>query len=394
MYDCIVIGCGFCGSVIARELAEKQNKKVLVVEKRAHIAGNMYDAYNKEGILVQLYGPHTFVTDKNELLDYVKRFGRWHEYILSADSYIDGQLIPLPFGFRAAEKFYDPPKARTVIERLKKEFPRKARVPIYMLTSSNDPLVREYGELLCEKDYIPYTAKQWGLSPEQIDPSVIARVKVVLSYDANYMQQKYQVMPDTCFTDVFRNILDHKNITIQLNTDALNYLCLSEGNSTICYQGLKKGIPVVFTGPIDELFHYIYGHLPYRSLKFVSETYEKDYVQATPFIAYPQAEGYIRVTEYKHLTGQKVNGKTTLIAEYPIEYDPNSEDGKIPYYPVITIENLATYAKYRQLADSYSNLYVCGRLGDYRYYNMDQVIERAFEVCNQILYNWKKGTKE
>ncbi|WP_312692028.1 UDP-galactopyranose mutase [Caproiciproducens sp.] len=382
MYDYIVVGAGFCGSVIARKIAEELGKKVLVLEKRKHIAGNMYDEFDEYGILVQRYGPHTFVTNQKELAEFVKKYGEWRDYDVTARVEIDGNLMPIPFNFRSIELFYGKEKSAVLIDKLKKAFPGQARIPVYMLTDNTDPAIQEYGKLLFEKDYIPYTSKQWGIPPEKIDRSVIARVQIALSYDEKYMQQTYQMMPEDGFTKIFHNILNHKNINVQTGTDALDMITADGAEHRVLYNGHE--IPVIYTGPIDELFGLKYGRLPYRSLDIVFQTKDMDYFQSVAFIAYPQANGYTRSCEYKYLTGQKVNGKTTLSIEYPLQYDPNALKGNIPYYPVINDENRKKYQQYKNLADKFQNLYVCGRLGDYKYYNMDAAIERALEVFNQI----------
>lgn len=382
MYDYIVVGAGFCGSVIARKIAEELGKKVLVLEKRKHIAGNMYDEFDEYGILVQRYGPHTFVTNQKELAEFVKKYGKWRDYDVTARVEIDGNLMPIPFNFRSIELFYGKEKSIVLIDKLKKAFPGQARIPVYMLTDNKDPAIQEYGKLLFEKDYIPYTSKQWGIPPEKIDRSVIARVQIALSYDEKYMQQTYQMMPEDGFTKIFQNILNHKNIDVQTSTDALDMITADGAEHRVLYNGHE--IPVIYTGPIDELFRLKYGRLPYRSLDIVFQTKDMDYFQSVAFIAYPQANGYTRSCEYKYLTEQKVNGKTTLSIEYPLQYDPNALKGNIPYYPVINDENRKKYQQYKNLADKFQNLYVCGRLGDYKYYNMDAAIERALEVFNQI----------
>ncbi len=382
MYDYIVVGAGFCGSVIARKIAEELGKKVLVLEKRKHIAGNMYDEFDEYGILVQRYGPHTFVTNQKELAEFVKKYGEWRDYDVTARVEIDGNLMPIPFNFRSIELFYGKEKSAVLIDKLKKAFPGQARIPVYMLTDNTDPAIQEYGKLLFEKDYIPYTSKQWGIPPEKIGASVIARVQIALSYDEKYMQQTYQMMPEDGFTKIFHNILNHKNINVQTGTDALDMITADGAEHRVLYNGHE--IPVIYTGPIDELFGLKYGRLPYRSLDIVFQTKDMDYFQSVAFIAYPQANGYTRSCEYKYLTGQKVNGKTTLSIEYPLQYDPNALKGNIPYYPVINDENRKKYQQYKNLADKFQNLYVCGRLGDYKYYNMDAAIERALEVFNQI----------
>lgn len=384
MYDYIVVGAGFCGSVVARKLAEELDKKVLILEKRKQIAGNMYDYKDENGIMVQKYGPHTFVTDKPEIVDYISKYGDWREYYVNNVAEIDGQLIPSPFNFKAIEMMYPTEHAKELIHRLQEKFPNEERVPIFMLAESDDEMIREYAERMYIKDYIPYTCKQWGIPPEKLDRSVIARVKIVLSYETNYMQQKYQLMPMVSFTKFFTNLLDHPNITVKTCVDALDHLEMDLERNVVKFKDEDRIVPVIYTGPIDEMFDMCFGRLPYISLDIKNVTHNENYHQATPLIVYPQAEGYTRSSEYKYFYDQKVDGKTTVSFEYPMQYDPDAEIGNIPYYPVINDTNLNTYSQYRALADKFSNLYVCGRLGDYKYYNMDAAIERAFEVFDRI----------
>lgn len=382
MYDYVIAGAGFSGGILARELAEKLNKKVLVLDRRNHIAGNMYDEYDANGILVQRYGPHTFVTDNAEVIQYINRFVPWHDYFITAQVEIDGKLMPMPFNYKSIEMLYEKTRAHSLIQELEKAFPGQRRVPVFSLTEHDSPNISEFGRLLCEKDYIPYTSKQWGINPEDIDKSVIERVKVALSYDENYMQQKYQVMPEHSFTEFFTNLLNHKNITVQLNSDILKYLKVNYEKNKILFMDAE--VPIIFTGPIDELFDCRYGRLPYRSLNIEFQSHDRDYYQKAPFIAYPQAKDYTRITEYKYLTGQKKSDRTTISIEYPLNYDPEERVGNIPYYPVICEKNHEMYSRYRVLADKFHNLFVCGRLGDYKYYNMDQAILRAFQVFHNI----------
>ncbi|WP_306568828.1 UDP-galactopyranose mutase [Faecalispora jeddahensis] len=383
MHDYIIVGAGFSGSVIARKIAQELDKKVLILEKRPHIAGNMYDEIDAEsGVLVQRYGPHTFVTDNPEIVNFIKQYDNWHDFYARSRVEIDGQLMPIPFNFQSVQMFYPQDQAQVLIGKLQSAFAGQERVPVFALTDHSDREIREFGELLYEKDYIPYTCKQWGIPPEKMDRSVLARVKFALSYDDIYMQQKYQMMPSIGFTQVFENMLNHPNITVQTSVDALNGLTFDYEKHCVRYQG--KRLPVVFTGPIDELFGLKFGRLPYRSIDIEYEVKAADRIQETPIITYPQAPRKTRTTEYKLLTGQILPGKTLVATEYPVEYTPELETGNVPFYPVINDGNLAQYRQYRELADSFENLYVCGRLGDYKYYNMDAAILRALEVYQQV----------
>ncbi len=378
-FDAVVVGTGFSGSIIARKLADNLNKKILVLEKRNHIAGNMYDEVNDKGIRVQMYGPHTFFTDKKWIVDFVQEYTEWEPCEVTAKVEIDNKLYTLPFNFQFIHEYYEEEFAQMLIKKLKAAFGGMERVSVYELLDSKDDDIANFGKMLCEKDYYPYTSKQWGLPMENMDRSVISRVKFALSDDRRYIQQKYQYNPVNGFTSFFENILDAEKITVLKNTDALECISFDESNGKVLFSwnGTEHCCPIIFTGPIDELFGCRYGQLPYRSLDIIIETLNQDSYQDVPFVSYPQAEGYTRVVEYKKLTNQSVKDYTTISTEYPIEYVP---DKNLPYYPIINDPNTNLYNKYKELADTFSNLFVCGRLGDYKYYNMDAAIERALEV--------------
>ncbi len=379
-YDVIVVGSGFTGSVIARELANK-NKKVLLVEKRNHIAGNMYDKKLENGVLVHIYGPHTFFTDEIGLVKYIQRFSEWEKFDVKAQVCIDDNNYSLPFGFRFVSEYFNCEKAERLISKLRAMFPGQERATIYELLGTKDAEISELGRLLCEKDYYPYASKQWGIPMESLDPSVISRVKFALSDDDRYIQQKYQYVPIAGYTSFFERLLDSENIFIYKETDALEHIFFNGNKAYFSWDSFKYECPIVFTGPIDELFSFKFGRLPYRSLDIKFESYEKDSVFDAAFVSYPQAEGYTRKVEYKKITAQKLKGQTTISIEYPKEYVKGKN---LPFYPVINKENLELLGSYRNEAQKYKNLFVCGRLGDYKYYNMDAAVKRALEISNEI----------
>lgn len=382
-FDAIVIGTGFSGSVIARKLVDNLGINILVLEKRAHIAGNMYDQVNEQGIRIQMYGPHTVITDKKWIIDFISQYAQWESNNVTAKVEIDGRLYTLPFNYPFIREYYDAGTAELLIFKLNYYFAGKERVTIFELLDCPDETVQNFGKMLCQKDYFPYSSKQWGIPMEKMDRSVISRVKFALSDDNRYIQQKYQYTPVHGYTDFFEHLLDSENITIQKNTDALQYISFDDKTGKVCFHWEHKRLycPVIFTGPIDELFKSRFGSLPYRTLDIQFKSYPVDSFQVVPFISYPQAEGYTRIVEYKKLTNQTVPGVTTVSIEYPADYVPNRNE---PYYPIINESNLELYQQYRVMADRYSNLFVCGRLGDYKYYNMDAAIERAIQVEAKI----------
>lgn len=377
-YDIVVVGCGLTGGVIARHLAET-GKKVLVLDRRGHIGGNMYDYTDEHGFLVQKYGPHTFHTKKKELYDYMCRFEEWNEYKLTCGAFIDGKCTPTPFNFQTIDDFYSPNEAEELKAHIKAAFGDISTATVIDVMSHSDTLISGYAKFLFEKDYSLYTAKQWGISPSEIDVSVLERVPLRFSYDVGYFDDKFQVMPRHSFTRFFENLFDHKNITVELGVNALEYIKIV--GDEIHINGKTANIPVVYSGALDELFEYKFGELPYRSLRFEWKFEDKDSVQDMPIVAYPQAEDFTRITEFKKLPLQNSRG-TSYAVEYPLKYDHLEHTE--PYYPVLTKYSKKQYAKYRDLADTINGLYCCGRLGDFKYYNMDQALERALEMCLKI----------
>lgn len=378
MEKVLIIGAGLSGAVIARYLAEK-GQQVDIWEKRSHIAGNMYDYEDDHGFLVQKYGPHTFHTKKRELYEYMCRYEDWQDYKLTCGAVWDGKYTPTPFNFTTIDTFYPEEKAEELKKHLLLAFKGRSTATVVEVLGNEDPLVREYAEFLFRNDYAPYTAKQWGVSPEEIDPSVLARVPLRFSYDVGYFDDPYQVMPVHSFTSFFENLLHHSNIHVELGQDALKQLEIKDNQVTV--DGRPFAGLVIYTGPIDELFHLKYGKLPYRSLRFEWKYSENESIQDAPVVAYPQEKGFTRITEYKKLPVQDKSGSSYAL-EYPLPY----EEGKDmePYYPVLTKESKEQYAKYKVLAEKVPNLICCGRLADFKYYNMDQALERALAICQKL----------
>lgn len=371
---CLVVGCGLTGTVVARELAER-GAQVEIWERRRHIGGNMYDYVDAHGFLVQKYGPHAFHTAKKELFEYICRFEQWQEYRLACGAVWDGRYTPTPFNFTTIDTFYQPEEAAQLKEKLGEAFAGRETATVVEVLEHPDPKVRGYAAYLFEKDYAPYTAKQWGISPGEIDPSVLKRVPLRFSYGEGYFDDVYQVMPCHSYTRFFEKLLDHPNISVRLGVEALEHLAVREDRLWIDGQAAEH--PVVYTGALDELFGCRYGKLPYRSLRFEWRYTEEDSVQAAPVVAYPQAADYTRITEFKKLPVQDRQGSSYAV-EYPLPYREGMEAE--PYYPVLTRGSQEQYAQYEALANRIPFLTCCGRLADFKYYNMDQALERALAV--------------
>ena len=360
MFDYMIVGAGFAGSVLAERLASVANKKVLLVEQRDHIGGNAYDYYNHHGILVHKYGPHIFHTNSRKVFDYLSKFTAWRPYEHRVLASVDGQLVPLPINLTTINTLYGLQLSSDQVEAF---YNLKAEKVDHVRTSA-DVVISKVGKELYEKFFKGYTRKQWDLDPSELDASVTSRVPTRTNKDDRYFTDTYQAMPLHGYTKMFRNMLSHPNIKIMLNTD------YKEIVDVIPYQRL------IFTGPIDSYFNYCYGKLPYRSIDFRSDTFDKETFQATGTINFPNEHPYTRITEFKYLTGQ-VHHKTSVVYEYP------TADGD-PYYPIPRPENAELYKKYQSLADTMTNTYFTGRLGTYKYYNMDQVIAQSLTLFEKL----------
>lgn len=378
----VVVGTGFSGAVIAREIAEKLNREVTVLEKREHIGGNMYDETDEHGILVQKYGPHVLVTNEWSVISYLSRFSEMFQHTVKELSYMDGQYVRLPFNFESIQQMLGYEKADVVINKLRKAYPGRDRVPILDLCNHEDKEISSYGNLLFEKSFRTYCAKQWDVPVETLDKSIMNRSALALGYDERYMNKDFQFLPRDGFTAMFREMLSHPNISVECNCDALERIHLDEDTKTVFYNGEPVEL-LVYTGAIDELFHVKYGELPYRSLDIHYDWYDVDKVYPEKIISYPQADGYTRRTEFKFMMYDQSKAKgSTIATEYPVAYVKGGEYA--PYYPVITDENKARYEVYLREARSYGNIFLCGRLADFKYYNMDDCILHAFEIFKQI----------
>jgi UDP-galactopyranose mutase len=360
MFDYLIVGAGFAGSVLAERLATRSNKKVLIIDKRSHIAGNAYDHYNEEGILVHKYGPHIFHTNSKDVFDYLSQFTEWRSYEHRVLASVDGQLVPIPINLDTINKLYG---LNLTSFELEDWFESVAeQVPV--VKTSEDVVVSKVGRELYEKFFRNYTRKQWGMDPSELDKSVTSRVPTRTNRDGRYFTDTYQAMPLHGFTKMFENMLSHPNIKVMLNTD---------------YKEIMNIIPfkeMIFTGPVDEYFDYKFGKLPYRSLEFKHETLNTETFLPTAVVNYPNEQPYTRITEFKYLTGQK-HPKTSVVYEYP------QAEGD-PYYPVPRPENAELYNKYKKLADQTPGVHFVGRLATYKYYNMDQVVAQALTLYKKI----------
>jgi len=360
MFDYLIVGAGFAGSVLAERLANGSGKSVLICDKRPHIGGNAYDHYNDDGILIHKYGPHIFHTNSRDVFDYLSQFTEWREYQHRVLACVDGMLVPIPINLETINKLYglnlNSLEAKYFFEKI-----REKREPV---VTSEDVVVNAVGRELYEKFFRGYTLKQWGLDPSELDASVTARVPTRMNRDSRYFTDHYQAMPRHGYTRMFERMLDNPRIKVMLNCD------YNEIEGEIEYGEM------IYTGPIDSFFDYRYGELPYRSLEFKHETHDVEWFQEAPVVNYPNNQAYTRVTEFKYLTGQS-HRKTSVVYEFPrAEGDP--------YYPIPRPENAEVYAKYKTLADSRKDVHFVGRLATYKYYNMDQIVAQALTVYGKM----------
>lgn len=370
----LVVGCGLSGATAARLLAEK-GYKVTIWERRNHIGGNMYDYYDEYGIPVHKYGPHTFHTNDEEVYRFICKYGEWEEFHIKCGAVIDGITTPTPFNFTTIDQFYGKEEAEQLKQALKEEYPHRTTVTVLEVLNSENKLVKAYGEFLFKKDYSLYTAKQWGLDPKDIDPSVLRRVPLRLGYEEGYFEDKYQLMPKGLYVDFFKNLLNHPNIEVKLNIDALKHLKITDNKTVI--DGKETDDLIIYTGAIDELFNYQFGKLPYRSLTFDFKHSDSNNIQKYALEAHPAHPQITRIVEFKHLYPDLNLKGTTWEEEYSEEF--SKENNNEPYYPVLTIESKKLYEKYSNLAKQFANLKIIGRLGLFKYFNMDQCLKSVLQ---------------
>ena len=372
-----IVGSGIVGAVLATELAKKGNT-VQVLERRAHAGGNVYDYDDEYGIHVHHYGPHIFHTNDDEVYRYVSDNCELKDFNLVCGSVMDGKCVPTSFDFSSVDTFF-PEEAEEIKAHIKAEFGDRASATVLEMLESQDSYVRRFADFLYEKDYKPYTAKQWGIDPEKVDRQIFKRVPILFFYGSKYFSDKYQAMPVKGYMEFIENLLKTPGIELRLNEEALDRFSIRD-NQVMDGDKPLDGV-LIFTGALDELFGCKHGKLPYRSLRFVWKHEDIDSFQDMPVVAYPQAEGFTRITEYKKLPVQEVRG-TTYAVEYPLPYKQG--EAMEPYYPVLTEESQELFQKYYEEAKQVKGLAFAGRLAEFKYYNMDQAIRRALDLAREL----------
>lgn len=382
--EVIVVGSGFAGSISAREFAE-HDYKVLVLEKRGNIAGNMYDYYDENGILVHKYGPHTLYLEDDAIFEYLQKFSEFVPYTHTVNAEIDGKEVPLPFNLNSIDILFPKNKAENLKKILIETYGMEVKIPILELRKSKQKEILELADYIYEKVFVDYTVKMWGFSPDQIDPNITARIPLHISYDNRHFTQKIQVMPKHGYTKMFENMLNHKNITIKLNANALDVIDIKDNQIT--YHGKPYNGILVFTGQIEELFKLKYGELPYRSLYFEQTTFNVDRIQKSAVLNWPDKRPATRRTENKVISCQpNTPGITSTTTEYPGKYDRKDKKFNEPYYPLPEEECKKIYEKYAKDAANIKNLILVGRLAEYKYGNMENAIKNTFEKLNKFKF--------
>ncbi|WP_041313220.1 UDP-galactopyranose mutase [Heliomicrobium modesticaldum] len=359
MFDFLIVGAGLSGCTLAERLANELQARVLVVEKRSHVGGNAYDAYDDNGVLVHKYGAHLFHTNDWEVYGYLSQFTEWRFYMHRVLTWVDGQLLPFPISLETLNQLYG---LSLTTEEMEAFLARRRESR--EINNSEDMIISQVGRELYEKFFANYTLKQWGMPASELEPEVCARVPVRFNRDLHYFADRYQGMPKQGYTRMIERMLAHPNIKVLLNTD------FEEIRHLIPYKSL------IYTGPIDEYFHHKHGPLPYRSLRFEFETLDQEFFQPVCVVNYPNHFDYTRILEMKHATGQQCRA-TTIVREYP------QAQGE-PFYPVPARRNSELYRKYAAEAEGLTDVYFVGRLGQYRYLNMDQAVRAALDLFQRI----------
>ena len=371
MFDFLIVGAGFAGSVLAERIASQLGKTCLILEKRNHIGGNAYDHYDAAGVLLHTYGPHYFRTNSQRIIDYLSQFTEWREVQYKILSWTHGRYWQFPINLNTFEQLIGRPSTTEEMEAQLAEW----RVRIDSPKNSEEVIVSQVGWKLYEMFFKNYTRKQWRRDAKELDPSVCGRIPVRTNRDDRYLSEKFQALPKHGYTPMFQKMLSNPKIEVRLNTD------FREACAQVQFKHL------IYTGPIDEYYDHCFGHLPYRSLRFEPETLKQEFFQPAMQVNYPNEQDFTRIVEIKHATGQKLPS-TTIVREYPQDFGP----GREPYYPIPAPDARALYSKYAERAALEKDVTFVGRLATYRYYNMDQIVGMALAEFDRLRANQRGQT--
>lgn len=377
-YDYIIVGAGITGITAAEQLANVYDKKVLLIDKNDHIGGNCYDYYDESGILVHKYGPHIFHTNNEEVYSYLSLFTTWNVYNHKLVCNINNTVIPVPFNLISIDKTMQDDNQK-ITTALLTEYIVNDTLPLDKLKESKNPDIQKLVSYVNENIYTPYVKKIYGVDPEKICKVDGVNINITISYDCRYYQDKYQAVPSNGYTSMFENMLSNHNINILLEHDYNDIISIDLENKKVYFNDEEYTGQLIFTGMIDEFFNYCYGKLPYRSIVYMNETVDQIHFQENASIIYPNDYHFTEITEYKYITGQHARN-TTIQFAFPTDYNPKYDETNIPYYPIITEENMELFRKYEKLTEKFPQITFMGRLCNYKHLNMDEAVQNVHDV--------------
>lgn len=377
-YDYIIVGAGITGITAAEQLANVYDKKVLLIDKNDHIGGNCYDYYDESGILVHKYGPHIFHTNNEEVYSYLSLFTTWNVYNHKLVCNINNTVIPVPFNLISIDKTMQDDNQK-ITTALLTEYIVNDTLPLDKLKESKNPDIQKLVSYVNENIYTPYVKKIYGVDPEKICEVDGVNINITISYDCRYYQDKYQAVPSNGYTSMFENMLSNHNINILLEHDYNDIISIDLENKKVYFNDEEYTGQLIFTGMIDEFFNYCYGKLPYRSIVYMNETVDQIHFQENASIIYPNDYHFTEITEYKYITGQHARN-TTIQFAFPTDYNPKYDETNIPYYPIITEENIELFRKYEKLTEKFPQITFMGRLCNYKHLNMDEAVQNVHDV--------------
>lgn len=377
-YDYIIVGAGITGITAAEQLANVYDKKVLLIDKNDHIGGNCYDYYDESGILVHKYGPHIFHTNNEEVYSYLSLFTTWNVYNHKLVCNINNTVIPVPFNLISIDKTMQEDNQK-ITTALLTEYIVNDTLPLDKLKESKNPDIQKLVSYVNKNIYTPYVKKIYGVDPEKICEVDGVNINITISYDCRYYQDKYQAVPSNGYTSMFENMLSNHNINILLEHDYNDIISIDLENKKVYFNDEEYTGQLIFTGMIDEFFNYCYGKLPYRSIVYMNETVDQIHFQENASIIYPNDYHFTEITEYKYITGQHARN-TTIQFAFPTDYNPKYDETNIPYYPIITEENMELFRKYEKLTEKFPQITFMGRLCNYKHLNMDEAVQNVHDV--------------
>lgn len=382
-FDALVVGCGFSGAALARTLADA-GKRVLVLEEKSEVGGMMADYTDPNGICIHKYGPHVFMLDSDDVRDWLSRYCTLRPVVNYVHAFIEGKYVSIPVNFHSLDALYGPEKAPRLREKLLARYGEGAQVHILALRGAPDPEIRDMADDLYAKIFVGYNAKMWGLKPEELDPSIPGRLPVRIAYNNKNCRKKYELVPDEGYMALFARLLDSPRIAVALRTKASDHLRVSAGGLEL--DGRPFDRPVAYTAPLDELFSFEFGPLPYRALRFEFDVRPGPRAAPSAVTTFPLDFDKVRTTDMVELLGQsQVSGFVADVSEFPGPYSPGDGPFNVPAYPVLNDASARILARYREKAAAVPNLFPVGRLAEFKYFDMEAAISSALACAGRIL---------